>query len=101
MEKSVPHYRLEDVKAIVAVDGMDSFTLTAQNGADVMGLNADEALEVIMALDRGMFYKSMTTYANHRVWQDVYHAPCPNGLIAYIKLTLRACGIVVIQFKEL
>ncbi|MCF8208508.1 MAG: type II toxin-antitoxin system MqsR family toxin [Rhodoferax sp.] len=33
------------------------------------------------------------------VWQDVYHAPCPNGKSAYIKLTLQA-GAVVIQFKE-
>jgi len=47
-----------------------------------------------------MFYKSMTTYADHRVWQDVYHAPCPNGKMAYIKLTLQD-GAVVIQFKEL
>ncbi|GHU30297.1 hypothetical protein AGMMS50256_16950 [Betaproteobacteria bacterium] len=34
-----------------------------------------------------------------RVWQDVYHAPCPNGKTAYIRLTLRD-GAVVIQFKE-
>jgi motility quorum-sensing regulator/GCU-specific mRNA interferase toxin len=43
----------------------------------------------------------MTTYADHRVWQDVYHAHCPNGRMAYIKLTLREDGVVVIQFKEL
>ena len=47
-----------------------------------------------------MLLKSMTTHADHRVWQDVYHAPCPNGRIAYIKLTLRPDGSVVIQFKE-
>ena len=44
-------------------------------------------------------YKSMTTHADHRVWQDVYHAHCPNGKTAYIKVTLRD-GTVVIQFKE-
>ncbi len=46
-----------------------------------------------------MLHKSMTTNADHRVWQDVYHAPCPNGKTAYIKLTLQD-GAVVIQFKE-
>jgi hypothetical protein len=31
-------------------------------------------LAVIAALERSDFYKSMTTHADHRVWQDVYHA---------------------------
>ncbi|QEA11812.1 MULTISPECIES: type II toxin-antitoxin system MqsR family toxin [Comamonas] len=48
-----------------------------------------------------MFYKSMTTHADHTLWQDVYHAPCPNGCMAYIKVTFRADGAVVLQFKEL
>jgi motility quorum-sensing regulator/GCU-specific mRNA interferase toxin len=38
-------------------------------------------------------------FADHRVWRDVYHAPCPNGKMAYIKLTMRG-DAVVIQFKE-
>ncbi len=41
----------------------------------------------------------MTTNTDSKVWQDVYHSPCPNGKIAYIKLTLQN-GAVVIQFKE-
>lgn len=47
-----------------------------------------------------VFYKSMTTHADHRIWQDVYHADLSSGLQAYIKLTLREKGSVVIQFKE-
>jgi len=46
-----------------------------------------------------MFYKSMTTHSDNTVWQDVYHALCSNGKIAYVKLTVQA-GAVVIQFKE-
>ena len=42
----------------------------------------------------------MTTHADRRVWQDVYHAPCPNRKVAYVKLTLTEAGKVVIQFKE-
>jgi motility quorum-sensing regulator/GCU-specific mRNA interferase toxin len=41
----------------------------------------------------------MTTYADHRVWQDVYHVATPIRKDAYIKITLRAAA-PVIQFKE-
>ena len=40
-----------------------------------------------------------TTYADHRVWQDVYHAPTPARRDAYIKITLRGTASVI-QFKE-
>jgi len=69
-------------------------------GAAAMGLLVEEACQVVCRLSRAMFYKSMTTHANNRVWQDVYHAPCGNGKAAYVKLTLTAGGKVVIQFKE-
>ncbi len=64
-----------------------------------MGLTSAEMLAVIATLEVRHFYKSMTTYADHRVWQDVYHAPTPGKKIAYIKITLRHCA-PVIQFKE-
>ena len=41
----------------------------------------------------------MTTYSDHRVWQDVYHAATPVRREAYIKITLRDAA-PVIQFKE-
>lgn len=43
---------------------------------------------------------AMTTFADHTVWQDVYHADTPNGKVAYIKITERSDGAPVIQFKE-
>jgi len=46
-----------------------------------------------------MLFKSMTTHADHRIWQDAYQAPCPNGKTTYIKVTIQA-GAIVIQFKE-
>ena len=64
-----------------------------------MGMTSAEMLSVIANLKRHDFYKSMTTYRDHRVWQDVYHGRCPNGLTAYIKLT-QVAERVVIQFKE-
>jgi len=54
---------------------------------------------VIASLSRRNFYKSMTTYADNRVWQDVYHAATPAKKDAYVKITLRD-EAPVIQFKE-
>lgn len=64
-----------------------------------MGLTAAQATTVLLNLRSDMLYKSKTTHADHRVWQDVYVAPCMGGKTAYIKLTLQD-GAVVIQFKE-
>ena len=64
-----------------------------------MGLTTAEMLAVIASMTRRDFYKSMTTYADHRVWQDVYYAATPVRRDAYIKITLRDAA-PVIQFKE-
>jgi len=99
MEKNTPHYSLQAIQEIVALAGNRAFTVMALNGGRAMGLDDEEMLDVIANLTRNNFYKSMTTYNDHRIWQDVYHARCPNGLIAYIKLT-QVAQRVVIQFKE-
>jgi motility quorum-sensing regulator/GCU-specific mRNA interferase toxin len=99
MEKKKAHYDLNAIKAIVARDGIACFTFTAIRGAESMGLSDAEALTVIAALNNSMLYKSMTTHADHKAWQDVYYAPCPNGKTAYIKFTMQD-GAIVIQFKE-
>lgn len=99
MEKNRAHYPLSQVKEAVSSRGVAAFTFTAQDGAAAMNLSPDQAMRVVLGLHRSMLYKSMTTHADHQVWQDVYHAPCPNGKTAYIKVTLRD-GAVVIQFKE-
>lgn len=42
----------------------------------------------------------MTTYADHKVWQDVYHISS-HGMEIYIKVTYRSGGNPpVISFKE-
>ena len=99
MEKLKAHYVLQEIQAVVARDGSRAFTFTALRGAESMGLSRAEVLGVVLSLTGSMFYKSMTTHADNTVWQDVYHSPCPNGKIAYIKITSQA-GAVVIQFKE-
>jgi motility quorum-sensing regulator/GCU-specific mRNA interferase toxin len=100
MEKRRAHYDLGQVKAVVMYRGIDSFTSTALLGLFSMGLSEADGVSIVLGLRRDMLFKSMTTHADSRVWQDVYHAPCPNGKTAYVKVTLQD-GAVVIQFKEL
>ena len=99
-DKRKPHYSLTAVQAEVARLGAASFTKTAMDGGRAMGLTTQQMLAVIASLSRHNFYKSMTTYADHKLWQDVYHADTPVGLTAYIKITMRNTT-PVIQFKEI
>lgn len=99
MEKHKPHYELDDIKRIIEAIGMDAFTRAARDNSRLMGLCETDTLKVVAGLGRSMFFKSMTTHTDSTIWQDVYHAPCPNGKLAYIKVTIQ-CGAVVIQFKE-
>jgi motility quorum-sensing regulator/GCU-specific mRNA interferase toxin len=99
MDKKKAHYDLSAIQAIVARDGVAVFTATARTGFMRMGLSATEALAVVASLSGAMLFKSMTAHADHRLWQDVYHAHCHNGKTAYVKLTMQD-GAVVIQFKE-
>jgi motility quorum-sensing regulator/GCU-specific mRNA interferase toxin len=52
-----------------------------------------------MALTPADFYKSMTTYADNRVWQDVYRPATPAGAV-YLKLTV-IDDVLIVSFKEI
>ena len=99
MEKRSPHYSLERIKDQVAKIGIRAFTRTALDGGAQMGLLSTEMLATVLSVERPMFHKSMTTYRDHRIWQDVYHVPTPAG-DAYVKFTLRSDGAIVISFKR-
>jgi motility quorum-sensing regulator/GCU-specific mRNA interferase toxin len=99
VEKRRPHYELARIHADVRRLSVAAFTKAALDGGRNMGLTSSEMLEVIASLSRNDFFKSMTSYADHRVWQDVYYAMTPVRKEAYIKVTLRD-GAPVIQFKE-
>ena len=99
MEKPTPHYDLAAIQAQVARLGPAAFTKTALDGGRDMGMTSREMLAVIAGLRRRNFYKSMTTYADHSIWLDVYYSPTPVDQDAYIKITMRDTA-PVIQFKE-
>ena len=99
MEKRKPHYNLVTVQSAVRLAEADAFTATALIGIQEMGLEIAEAIEVVCSMSQSDFYKSMTTLSSSRIWQDVYHPETSVGK-AYVKLTLRQDGAIVIQFKE-
>jgi len=99
VEKKKPHYDLAEVKRLVAASGINTFTRGAQDGLAHMGLLPAEAVAAVLDMERGDFFKSMTTHARHDVWQDVYHVATGVG-VAYVKVTVLPGTRVVIQFKE-
>lgn len=67
--------------------------------APALGFDFDGMLAVIFALTAADFHKSMTTHADHRVWQDVYRPTTPAGEV-YLKLTV-IDDVLIVSFKEL
>ncbi len=46
------------------------------------------------------FYKSMTSYNNYKLWQDVYHVNY-DGKILYVKFTADTISeFLLLSFKE-
>ncbi len=98
MEKRTPHSSLAQVKLLVS-QGKVRTTQSARIGASELGLELSDVLAVVMALKANEFRKSMTTHADHRIWQDVY---CPSTCMGavYLKLTI-SDDLLIVSFKEL
>lgn len=98
MEKKSPHCKLAVVKAMVK-SGKVRSTLSALASGGALGFDFDGVVGVVMALTPADFYKSMTTHADHRIWQDVYRPTTPAGEV-YLKLTV-IDDVIIVSFKEL
>jgi motility quorum-sensing regulator/GCU-specific mRNA interferase toxin len=98
MEKRTPHCNLSVVRALIEA-GKVRTTHTARAGAVALGFSYQEMLAVVMALKPPDFYKSMTTYADHTIWQDVYRPRTAAGDV-YLKLTV-VDDVLIVSFKEL
>ncbi len=98
MEKQTPHCKLSVVKAMVETGNVRT-TKAAREGGAALGFDFDSMIAVVMALTPADFYKSMTTHADHRIWQDVYRPITPTGEV-YLKLTV-IDDVLIVSFKEL
>jgi len=98
MEKRKPHCKLSVVQGLVKV-GEVRVTRSAMICASELGFELADMLAAVMLLTPDDFYKSMTTHADHTVWQDVYRPNTSVGDV-YLKLTV-IDGVLIVSFKEL
>src|ERR1700730_12498618 len=99
-EKRKPTYDLAAFKA--AFDDVDKRNVagTAVRSAAALGFGRAEIVATIQTMHRAHFYKSMTSYADHRIWQDVYHVPSEAGTL-YVKFTADVVTeFLLLSFKE-
>ena len=95
MEKFNPSYKLSEFK-----QSDFRITRTAQKNAEDLGFELENIREVVSIMELKHFYKSMTSYANHKIWQDVYHVPYEN-MIIYVKFTQNVISeFILLSFKE-
>ncbi|MBI1318465.1 MAG: type II toxin-antitoxin system MqsR family toxin [Candidatus Hydrogenedens sp.] len=101
MEKRKPHFPLKRVKALVS-QGAYRVTASALKSAtrDYGYTDAQQLAACVLQLNAASFYKSMTTYQDAKIWQDVYH-PKVDAMPAYLKLQIVDETTVVISFKRL
>lgn len=100
MEKRRPTYDLGAMKQALGSVETLAMTSSALRDATALGFDRGGIVETINSIDQTMFYKSMTTYADHRLWQDVYHVPA-RGLLLYVKFQADTITeFTVMSFKE-
>lgn len=102
MEKGTKTYDLEDVKLCFSdASGLAGrITNSAFKGAAELGCSREDIIDVIQSLVPSCFYKSMTSYSDHKVWQDVYHTKHREFNI-YLKFTVKPDGdYLLLSFKE-
>lgn len=97
MEKRTSHCKLSVVKALVDA-GKVRTTFTALTDGAALGLDFRGMVGVVKALTPQDFYKSMTTHADHRIWQGVYRPITEVGAI-YLKLTV-IDDVLIVSFKD-
>ena len=100
MEKRRPSYDLADIKRTIGTVETLSIKTKALRDAATLGFKVEGIVEVINGIERWMFCKSMTTFADHRVWQDVYYVPA-REMTLYVKFQADiATDFSVVPFKE-
>ncbi len=100
MEKRKLTYDLKAVKAVLGNVSKLSMTTSALRDAVALGFDRRGVATIIRSMDRRMFYKSMTSYADHKVWQDVYHVPS-GDVVLYVKFQASILTeFTVLSFKE-
>lgn len=99
MEKQTPHCKLSVVRTMIQAGKVRATVSATATALEVGVVGMQEMCDVILSLTTRDFHKSMSTHADHKVWQDVYHGEF-NGTRLYIKLTV-VDDLLIVSFKEL
>lgn len=100
MEKHKPHYSLDKIKSVAADVNRLEITVSAMLGAAALGFGRENIVKTIQGISSKHFYKSMTSFANSSIWQDVYRVPSEVGTL-YIKFTAGTITeFLLLSFKE-
>ena len=98
MEKGTPHHKLSIVKSLIE-SGKVRMTASAVADGELLGFDRVAIINIVITLTPAVFYKSMTTHVDHRIWQDVYH-PSTAAAEVYLKLIV-VDELLIVSFKEL
>lgn len=97
MQKRIAHYNLDSIKQLIK-DSKYRITNSARVDYSRLGFSDDEVIDIILDLKANDLYKSMTSYHNNTIWQDVY-TKTKEELELYIKLQITEEAIII-SFKE-
>lgn len=101
MEKRKPSFDLERFKAVAGNPATLDMTRTALLSATDLGFDFPAVAALVKTMTRSMFFKSMTSYADRRKWQDVYHVPTGDRTMVYLKFTDNVVTeFTILSFKE-
>ncbi|MEZ4754153.1 MAG: type II toxin-antitoxin system MqsR family toxin [Bdellovibrionota bacterium] len=100
MEKRVPSFKLSEIQSVFSNVQNLRITRTAWRSASSLGIRRVEILEIVAALKDRNFYKSMPSYADQKIWQDVYRSKW-GATKLYIKFTISNGDFLILSFKEL
>lgn len=98
-DKKKPTY---DLKSIQDAASTMSVTHAALKGAAELGMARREIEEVILSLTRKDFYKSVTSFANHAIWMDVYHGKAEiewSGEVEMVTIYIKFVQDVLAEFS--
>jgi len=99
-EKRKPTYDLGAIRHAFRTPSRLAATTTALRTATALGFDREGIVKTIQGLERRHFHKSMTSYADSKIWQDVYHAPSPVGTL-YVKYVAdTVTEFRLLSFKE-
>jgi motility quorum-sensing regulator/GCU-specific mRNA interferase toxin len=98
-EKRKPTYDLDAFQAWARSSHFQVAGSALRTAASI-GFGSSEMARVIQTMQRGHFFKSVTSHHNIREWQDVYHVPSEAGVL-YVKFRADVITeFLLLSFKE-